>query len=46
MPKPGDVVVISVGGETILRRLAKQKERPSEDLKVQGVVVGVYRKIG
>ena len=46
MPKPGDIVAISVGGETILKRLAKQKDRPSEELKVQDVVVGVYRKIG
>jgi repressor LexA len=46
MPKPGDIVVISVGGETVLRRLAKQKERPGEELRVQGVVVGVYRKLG
>jgi repressor LexA len=43
MPRPGDVVVTTVGGETALRKLAAKSK---EEIKVLGVVVGVYRKIG
>ena len=58
-PKPGDIVVAVIDGETTLKRLVKQKEKyflraenpkypelvPTDELKVQGVVVGVYRPI-
>lgn len=58
-PKPGDVVVAVIDGESTLKRLVKQKDKyflraenpkypemtPTDELKVQGVVVGVYRPI-
>jgi len=58
-PKPNDIVVAHVDGESTLKRLIKQKDKyflraenpkypqltPIDDLKVQGVVIGIYRPI-